>query len=42
LLISLDIDEALFWADKLVIITNAPHAKIAEVMEIPFSQEIVP
>ena len=37
LMITHYIDEALFLADKLVIITNL-SAKIGEVMEIPFSQ----
>jgi nitrate ABC transporter ATP-binding subunit len=36
LMITHDIDEALFLADKLVMMTNSPSAKIGEVMEIPF------
>ncbi|MEA5598068.1 nitrate ABC transporter ATP-binding protein [Rivularia sp. UHCC 0363] len=36
LMITHDIDEALFLADKLVMMTNGPHAKIGEVMEISF------
>ncbi|MEB3218119.1 MAG: nitrate ABC transporter ATP-binding protein [Nostocales cyanobacterium 94392] len=36
LMITHDIDEALFLADKLVMMTNGPHAKIGEVMEIAF------
>ncbi|MGB3758017.1 MAG: nitrate ABC transporter ATP-binding protein [Rivularia sp. (in: cyanobacteria)] len=36
LMITHDIDEALFLADKLVMMTNGPYAKIGEVMEIAF------
>jgi nitrate ABC transporter ATP-binding subunit len=36
LMITHDIDEALFLADKLVLMTNGPSAAIGEVMDIPF------
>ena len=36
LMITHDIDEALFLADRLVMMTNGPHAKIGEVMDINF------
>jgi bicarbonate transport system ATP-binding protein len=36
LMITHDIDEALFLADKLVMMTNGPHAKIGDIVEIPF------
>lgn len=36
LMITHDIDEALFLADKLVMMTNGPAAKLGEIMTIPF------
>ncbi|MDX2230217.1 MAG: nitrate ABC transporter ATP-binding protein [Leptolyngbyaceae cyanobacterium bins.349] len=38
LMITHDIDEALFLADKLVMMTNGPAANIGEVMNIPFKR----
>jgi nitrate ABC transporter ATP-binding subunit len=36
LMITHDIDEALFLADRLVMMTNGPAAKVGEIMDIPF------
>jgi nitrate ABC transporter ATP-binding subunit len=38
LMITHDIDEALFLADKLVMMTNGPAAKIGEILHIPFDR----
>lgn len=38
LMITHDIDEALFLADRVVMMTNGPAAKIGEIMQVPFSR----
>jgi nitrate/nitrite transport system ATP-binding protein len=38
LMITHDIDEALFLADRIVMMTNGPSAKIGEVLDIPFER----
>ena len=38
MMITHDIDEALFLCDRLVMMTNGPRAKIGEILDIPFSR----
>ncbi|MBW4421051.1 MAG: nitrate ABC transporter ATP-binding protein [Myxacorys californica WJT36-NPBG1] len=38
LMITHDIDEALFLADRIVMMTNGPAAKIGEIMNVPFDR----
>ncbi|SDT86252.1 nitrate/nitrite transport system ATP-binding protein/nitrate/nitrite transport system ATP-binding protein [Verrucomicrobium sp. GAS474] len=36
LMVTHDVDEALFLADRIVMMTNGPAAEVGEVMEVPF------
>jgi bicarbonate transport system ATP-binding protein len=38
LMITHDIDEALFLSDRIVMMTNGPSASIGEVLDVPFSR----
>jgi nitrate ABC transporter ATP-binding subunit len=38
MMITHDIDEALFLADRLIMMSNGPAAKIGEIMDIPFDR----
>ena len=38
LMITHDIDEALFLADRIVMMTNGPAAKIGEIIKVPFNR----
>lgn len=37
LLVTHDVDEALYMSDRIVMLTNGPHAKIGEILEVPFA-----
>jgi nitrate ABC transporter ATP-binding subunit len=38
LMVTHDVDEALFLSDRVVLMTNGPSAKVGEILEIPFAR----
>src|SRR6266545_5410017 len=38
LMVTHDVDEALFLADRIVMMTNGPEAEVGDILEVPFSR----
>jgi nitrate/nitrite transport system ATP-binding protein len=38
LIVTHDVDEALFLADRVVMMTSGPHAKVGQILEVPFAR----
>lgn len=38
LMVTHDVDEALFMSDRIVMMTNGPNAKVGEILEVPFAR----
>lgn len=38
LMVTHDVDEALFLSDRVVMMTNGPHAHVGEILEVPFAR----
>ncbi|MBD1999722.1 ABC transporter ATP-binding protein [Leptolyngbya sp. FACHB-541] len=36
MMVTHDVDEALYMSDRIVMMTNGPHAKIGEILDVPF------
>jgi nitrate/nitrite transport system ATP-binding protein len=36
MMITHDVDEALYMSDRIVMLTNGPNAKIGEILKVPF------
>ena len=39
MMITHDVDEALYMADRIVLMTNGPAARIGEILEVPFPRK---
>ena len=37
MMITHDVDEAIYMSDRIVLMTNGPHANIGEILEVPFA-----
>lgn len=37
MMVTHDVDEAIYMADRIVMLTNGPNAKIGEILEVPFA-----
>jgi nitrate/nitrite transport system ATP-binding protein len=37
MMVTHDVDEALYMSDRIIMMTNGPHAKIGEILEVPFA-----
>ena len=38
LLVTHDVDEALFLSDRIVMMTNGPRARVGEILSVPFAR----
>jgi energy-coupling factor transporter ATP-binding protein EcfA2 len=38
IMVTHDVDEALFLSDRVVMMTNGPHAHVGEILEVPFAR----
>ncbi|MBD1871779.1 ABC transporter ATP-binding protein [Oculatella sp. FACHB-28] len=36
MMVTHDVDEALYMSDRIIMMTNGPHAKIGEILDVPF------
>jgi nitrate/nitrite transport system ATP-binding protein len=36
MMITHDVDEAIYMSDRIVLMTNGPHANIGEILDVPF------